>query len=181
MFNEWWSGLGGVTQGFFCAAAFFSVIFIWQFIMALFGMGGDHDIVGDHDVQVDGETAVDGVDTAGHDAVDTVAAFNMFSVRSILAFCMLFSWAGALYLQKQIPMWNAIVYATIWGAGAMVVVSLALYFLKKMTETGNMKLSSALGAEATVYLNIPAGGYGEVRVFVGQSVQNDKARCKDPE
>lgn len=183
MFNEWWSGLGGVTQGFFCAAAFFSVIFLWQFIMAIVGLGGEHDVDAGHDV-ADGEvseTSVDGGATEGHDAVETIVAFNMFSVRSILAFCMLFTWAGALYLQKGMPLWNAIIYAAIWGLGAMFVVSFALYMLRKMAESGNMRMSSALGADATVYLDIPAGGQGEVRVMLGQSLQNAKARCKDAE
>ena len=183
MINEWWSGLGGVTQGFFCAAAFFSVIFLWQFIMAIVGLGGDHEMDAGHDV-ADGEVseaAMDGASTQGHDAVETVVAFNMFSVRSILAFCMLFSWAGALYLQQGMALWNVIIYATIWGVGAMFVVSLALYMLRKMAESGNMRMSSALGADATVYLDIPAGGQGEVRVMVGQALQNVKARCKDGE
>ncbi|MBM4354058.1 MAG: hypothetical protein FJ109_09735 [Deltaproteobacteria bacterium] len=42
-----------------------------------------------------------------------------------------------------------------------------------------MKLSRAVGQEGTVYLNIPAGGTGEVRVLVGGVMNVLKARTAD--
>ena len=39
--GDWWQGLSGLNQAFYAAAAFFSAFFVWQFIAALMGMGGD--------------------------------------------------------------------------------------------------------------------------------------------
>ena len=39
--GEWWNNLDALTRGFYSAAAFFSVFFIWQLIAALTGLAGD--------------------------------------------------------------------------------------------------------------------------------------------
>lgn len=52
---EWWSGLNTLTQVFFAAAVCFGVMFLWQFLAAMLGigghgdaMGGGHDLAGGH-------------------------------------------------------------------------------------------------------------------------------------
>lgn len=179
--GQWWAGLNSMTQSFYIAAAFFSVIFIWQFLMAVIGMGGDSDAEMDTDHDFDTAEDVDGVETDGHDAAESMAAFKILSLRSVLAFCMLFSWAGALYLQAGKTVGMALLYATIWGAIGMILVATTLYLLRKMAHTGTMKLSGAVGKTAMVYLDIPAGGQGEIRVMIGERIENVKARCRDTE
>jgi hypothetical protein len=45
-----------------------------------------------------------------------------------------------------------------------------------MAETGNIRLESCNGQAGTVYLNIPAGGDGEVRVCVSGVMRTVRAR-----
>ncbi len=188
---EWWDSLSPLNQGFYAAAVFFGVFFLWQLVAALLGLGGgdaevgaDHDVGGGHDGV--GETAHDpgaepGVAThdGAQDASATVGAFKLFSVRSIVAFFTLFTWAGALYLQEGSSVSMALLYALLWGLAAALAVSAIFSMLQRLTETGNLRLIKAVGQEGTVYLNIPAGGTGEVRLMVGNVLSVQKARSAD--
>jgi len=167
----WWNGLEPLNRWFFIAAAFFSVFFVFQLLIAIFGLsGGDTDI----------DTHVDmGAHDTPHDAADTVSAFKLISVRSIIAFFTLFTWGAALYMNQKVPLSNALLYASVWGLAAMIAVSAIFHFLNKMTETGNININTAVGSSGTVYLDIPAGGEGEVRVLCSGIMTHLKARTAD--
>jgi len=182
----WWDNLTALNQGFYIAAAFFSVFLVWQLIAALVGLAG-----GDEADAVDAHNAdamdTDAGDVDAHDlehdgaadAADSMSAFRLLSIRSILAFCTLFAWAGALYLQNGKDITWSILFAILWGAVAMVIVALIFHAMRKMTETGNIRLASCVGTSAMVMLDIPAGGTGEARVTVSGTVQRLKARGVD--
>jgi len=176
---EWWQNLSTLARWFYGAAAFFSVFFLWQFISSLIGLGGSEEIDVDADADMDMDMDADAGDleagSAG-DAVETVAAFKMLSIRSILAFFTMFFWAGALYLSHRVEPTRAIGYGIAWGAGGFLAVALVVNLMRRMAETGSAKLASCLGRQGTVYLNIPADGEGEVRVTVGNAVTYVKAR-----
>jgi hypothetical protein len=191
--SEWWSSLTYVNQIFFGAAAFFSVFFVWQLIAAFIGLGGDHGDVsgmgGDvHDVSHDFGGAHDAshmshdvtYDKFEHgaqtDADATQISFQILSVRSIITFFTLFTWGTALYLSDQMPIYAAMGYSILWGLAGMFSVALIFFLVKKMTEVGTMNLSTAIGETGTVYLNIPQGGLGEVRVSVSGNITYVKAR-----
>lgn len=173
---EWWSGLSAVSQWFFVGAVFFSVFFIWQIIAAMIGLGGDaHDDVTTHvDVSTDHGP---GDATAQADAHETVLAFRLLSVRSVLAFFTLFSWAGALYLASGKAVNVAVIYAVLWGLAALTLVSLLLHLLRRLVETGTPRMGTCVGCLGTVYLDIPAEGMGEVRVAVSGVMTHVKARA----
>jgi membrane protein implicated in regulation of membrane protease activity len=169
-FTQWWSELTILNQWFFVAAAFFSVFFLWQLVSAMLGIGGGG---GDVDTHVDMEGPHHAPETA--DAAD--AAFKMISVRSIVAFFTLFTWAGALYLREGATPTSALTRAVLWGVAAMVLVSLLVYGLRRLTQSGNVRLDLCVGTDGTVYLDIPAGGEGEVRVLCGGAMTHLKARA----
>jgi hypothetical protein len=189
---DWWSGLTALNKAFYGVAAFFSVIFVWQFISALIGLaGGDMDADADVHADVDAggadlHTDADmdgGLDAHGleahsaHDAGESLSAFRVLSVRAILAFCTLFSWATALYLNQHETVTVALLYATGWGLAGGVVVTFLVRWLRGLAETGTPRLSTCVGARGTVYMDIPAGGRGEVRVPVGGVLTMVKARA----
>jgi membrane protein implicated in regulation of membrane protease activity len=165
----WWEGLTAVNQWFYGAAVFFGVIFLWQMISTLAGMGGtDHDVdahvepVGEHD--------------GPQDAHDTAAAFKLLSLRSIIAFFTLFTWATAFYIKGQ-DLALALALGVAWGLAAALLISLLLYFFRRMTETGNVRIATCVGADGTVYLDIPENGRGEVRVLCSGILTHLKARA----
>ena len=177
---EWWQNLETVTQWFYGAAAFFSAIFLWQFIMSMIGLSGAEDVDMDADVDVDADFDIDDLEAASaSDAADSVAAFRMLSMRAILAFLTLFFWAAAMHHDAGASLTLAITYGTLWGLGAFAVVALALNLMRKLAETGNPRLRTCVGTRGTVYLDIPADGTGEARVTVSGVVSHVKARSAD--
>lgn len=179
----WWSDLSGTNQAFYLLASFFSVIFLWQFVSSLLGLaGGDADIDVDADVDVDADfdvdVDIDAIDAhfAG-DAVESVAAFHYLSIRAILAFCTLFSWAMAMYQDTGKTVNQALLYAIAWGVAGWFLVSLLVNWMRKLAETGTARLSTAVNTTGTVYLDIPSAGTGEVRVTVSGAVSMVKARA----
>ena len=122
--EAWWEGLTLLNKGFAVAALFFSVLFVWQFLGALLGLHGDSHGDAGH---------------ADHHDSDG-AGFTLISVRSVLAFGTLFSWAGTLYLMSGAGMVLAIIYSFAWGVAAMFIVSYLVF--KLVQPTGNRHCDS---------------------------------------
>lgn len=192
---EWWYNLPPVAQWLYVAAAFFSVFFLWQLIAAIMGLGHDAeaDAADGHvDVHVEADAAdahAGDVDAGAHgaaydhvehlsgeEAAASIAAFKLLSIRSILAFFTLFCWAGALYLTVGVGVGLALVYGICWGLSGMFAVALIFFGMRRLTETGTAHLGTCVGTAGAVYLNIPSGGQGEVRVAVGGVISHVKAR-----
>ena len=176
--QAWWDNLNGLNQGFYTAAIFFSVFFVWQLIAAFIGLGGDDDIGGD---DLDGADA-DGADLdADHsyaegDSAASILAFKLLSVRSIITFFTLFTWGGALYLNGGVAVSVALGFSALWGLTGMVVVALIFSLMRKLTQVGTANMDTCIGTCGAVYLNIPEGGVGEVKVLVGGVFTHVKAR-----
>ncbi len=166
--TAWWNGLSQLNRVLYGIAVLVSVPFLWQLVASLVGLGGDGDLDGG-----------DADDTASGDAEATVFAFKLLSMRAMLTFFTLFFWAAALYLEQGLSVPRTLGTAAVWGVFGMVLVGLLLHLLPKLAHSGTRDLESALGSEATVYVDIPADGIGEVRVLVGGSVGYVKARAAD--
>jgi membrane protein implicated in regulation of membrane protease activity len=197
--ESWWQGLTALNQWFFVSAAFFSVLSLWQTLSALLGVGGhSHEHVehlgheghvGHGGAGVHTHVAVNHAGNGHHAAeahhhashADDRVAFTFVSIRSVIAFGTLFSWAGGLYLMEGTsPVW-AILYSSVWGVVAMFAASYVIYKLLGFQETGNITLTSALGEEGTVYIALPPGGVGQVRVMVSGVISHVKARSNSDE
>jgi len=96
-----------------------------------------------------------------------------------LAFGALFSWAGTLYLAVGTSLILAVLYSLIWGLVALFAVSYALHWIVRQQERGNASIWTALGAPGSVYLTIPQGGAGKVRVMVSGAISFVNARSRD--
>jgi len=182
---QWWSSLTSLNQVFYCVAAFFGVIFVWQLVAVLMGLAGDEGDV-DHDVDVDHPDVMDHDGTyedfehgAQTDAAETVASFRVLTLRSVITFFTLFSWGGALYLNNRLPVGKSMGYAVLWGLGGMFAIAMLLHWMRQMTETGTKDIHSSVGAVGSVYLDIPADKLGEVRVPVSGVISYVKARSPE--
>jgi len=176
---EWWYSLPSISPSlpyFYLGALFFSVIFGWQLIMSLIGIGHDmaDDVTSHVDMGVD-HTQLD--PTANVDAHESLLAFKLLSIRSILAFFTLFFWATALYLNSGNTAAMSLLYGVLWGVAAMVLVALIFHLMQKLTQTGTMQMTSCIGATGTVYLDLPTGGQGEVRVLVSGVMVHVRAKA----
>ena len=174
--TEWWNGLSGTTQFFYAMAAFFSVFFLWQIIGAFMGLSGDDvELGGDAgDVDVGDFDAPDEIDY--QDVVDSSHAFKLLSLRSIITFFTLFSWGSALYTADGMAAPKAMGIASIWGLVGMVAIALIFWSMGKLTESGTKDVATAKGKVGTVYLDIPADGYGEIRTSINGAVEHIKAK-----
>ena len=185
--SEWWGELTKLNQAFYGAAAFFSVFFIWQLVAALMGLDTDEvDADADVDLDADGGVELDHDGTydefeqgAEADAAESTVAFKLLSIRSIITFFTLFTWGTALYLSQGVVTGRAMGLGTIWGLAGAFIIALLIYMMKKLTHTGTKSLRTCVGTTGTVYLEIPEGGVGEVRVTVSGVVSYVKAREKD--
>ncbi len=102
---SWSRGGEGITtlnKVFAVSAAVFTLFFLWQLIMTLWGM----DSLGAHHWgDMSAHSGTDAPDHYGDHGVGG-EAFTLISIRSILAFATLFSWAGTLYLFHRDPCSN---------------------------------------------------------------------------
>lgn len=171
--GEWWNNLTELNKVFYCAAAFFSVFFLWQLVAVLMGLGGEGGEVEDVDVAEDFEPGAEA------EAAEAVASFKLLSIRSIISFFTLFTWGGALYLNWGEPLPTAMGYSVIWGLAGMVGVALIFWGLRKLARAGTSDLRTCVGKRGTVYLDIPEDGLGEVRVTVSGVISYVKARSAD--
>jgi hypothetical protein len=170
---EWWGSLDPLTHTFFLAAFGLSVVFVLQMLAALFGLahhGGDFGAADGH-----GDAVESGA------AVDSNVGFQLVSVRSVIAFLLLFSWAAAFYLMKHWSVTPALLVAVFWGLGAMFAVAGVYYFIRRMTEIGSPRLATCVGLVASVYQDIPAGGVGNIRTLVSGVITLVDARSVGPE
>ncbi len=171
--TTWWHALSTLNQTLYGIAVCISVPFIWQLAASLVGLSHDGDIDG-----MGGDAGADG--DAG-DAVATVLAFKLLSMRALLTFFTLFFWASALYLQQGLTLADVFGTALLWGLAGMALVALLLHLLPKLAHSGTRNLDSAVGTQATVYIDIPVHGTGEVRAVASGSVSYIKARSRNGE
>jgi len=185
--SEWWNTLSPLNQAFYSGAAFFSVLFLWQMISALVGLGGD-EVDSDADLEMDASADIDSDGTyddfeagAEADAGESLGSFKILSVRAIITFFTLFTWGGALYMNDGVPPHKATGLALMWGVAGGLIIAFLLNAMRRLTESGNPQLSTSVGTTGTVYLNIPENGTGEVKVTVSGVVSHVKARAKGAE
>jgi hypothetical protein len=170
MMQEWWIHLAGVTRLFYGMAAFFSVFFLWQILAAFMGLSGDDaDIVGDTDLS----------DLDSNDVVESSQAFKILSLRSIITFFTLFSWGSALYTADGMLPVRAMGIASLWGLAGMLAIAGIFYGMGKLTETGTKDMASCKGQTGTVYLDIPSGGYGEIKTVINGVPEHVKAKNRN--
>jgi len=191
---DFWEALTPLHQAFIAAAIFFSTIFVWQLISAFGSLGEAGADAADSADGIDGADGVDmdldsdmpdlaeadGGDDLLSDATG-LTTFRLLSVRSMIAFCTLFTWGGALYLGQDITPAGAILRALLWGLAGMLVVAAFFWLLPHLSETGTSDLRTALNQTGEVYLNIPEGGAGQVKVLVSGALRFVRARSADGE
>lgn len=129
-----------------------TVVFLLRVVMML---AGDFGFDLHHDA---------GIDT--HHA-DPSEGFKVLSIQSVAAFFMGFGWGGIGALKGTgFPMLTSLAIAFVSGVAMMWILGLALKAIYDLQTSGNILPEEAVGAEGTVYANIPAAGEGQGQVQV---------------
>lgn len=113
------------------------------------------------------------IDGALHlDALDN----DLFSVSSIAAFVGSFGFGGAIGLSLTDSTLIAVVVGVIVGTLA-TFGAIRLTQALRRDDSATFSVESLIGHPATVITDIPAEGYGEVRLSAGGHVRKYSARC----
>ena len=165
-----------MTTLFLICAVVGGVILLVQVGLLLVGFGAEAldldvpDDVGDLDVDVDigadgldGVDAVDDVGEMGH--ADTVSAFRVLSLRTVVAALTFFGLAGLAAQAGGARTITALAVAVAAGAVAMYAVFWIMRGMRKLQAEGTVRIHRALGRPATVYLRIPGekAGTGKIQ------------------
>lgn len=189
---------------FLVCAAVGTTIMLIQFVLTLFGMGGDdmagdvgggdvhvdfHDVAGGgHDFAGDGHGMADGVhdghvgDAHGHDAHHGSSwFFGVLSFRALVAAVAFFGWGGMAALSAEMSPYVSFLLAVTLGFAAMVLVAWLLRLLYGLTADGTAHIDTAVGSAATVYLTIPPRktGAGKVTVNIQNRTMEYRAMTSD--
>jgi len=180
------TGIDRVFAG--CAIVGGALFVVRMALFAIGGMGADADVDADVDfdvdVDVDADFDVDAdVDVeagAGEALEDSSASFRMVSVQSVTAFFMMFGLVG-LTLRKEAD-WEealAIVGAMVAGVASFWFIAKVIALMRRLQSSGNIRLANAIGQEGSIYLTVPAGGVGKVRVIVQGRLRHVSAVARD--
>lgn len=145
---NWFEALSPALQIFWGISIVSSFLFALQLLMTLLGFDSGTDVEID-DIDLDGE-------------------FSLFSLRSIVAFSLFFSWTGLIVLRGGGSLTRAVVLGMIAGSVAMAIVAYLLYKIYQSEESGTVDLYSAVGKDGEVYIPIPSNlnGKGKIHVVV---------------
>lgn len=151
-FSIWWQALTMLQKVYWLIAIPFSVFFVLQTIMSLFG-GDVLSTDGDADLAVESDAGID---------------FQFLSIKNLVAFFTLFGWVGVLTSSSGMAAIWSVLLAIVAGLLMMLLMATLMYFMSKLTESGTLELKKAIGKTGTVYLTIPAkrAGMGKVQISI---------------
>jgi hypothetical protein len=160
-----------VTFFIFCAVAG-GTILVCQLVLTLVGLGGDPADLGGADAGHDGSdfhAGHDGDSPEGHDAHGhhgSTWLFGVISFRTLVAATTFFGLGGMVAESLGQPSLAQVVVALACGAAAMYTVHGILRLFARLAEDNTVRIRRAVGANATVYLTIPANRSGTGKVHV---------------
>ncbi len=168
---DWWTSLTGMEQVFAYVAIPATLLLLLQTLLLLFGLG-DHDSDGDlshhdglfghdapHDAPADLDHDFPAEGIFGQDHPESVfhgdSGLRLFTLRGIVAFFAVLGWTGLTLSRGGIAPGLSLVFASLAGFGALLLVAYAMKWLYKSQNSGNIDLRNALGVSGTVYITIP--------------------------
>lgn len=146
--NTWWNELTPLSQTFSLFAIPATIILVIQTVLLLFGLGLGHDTDTDHEHDFSHE----------HDHGDD--GLRLLTVRGMVAFFSIAGWCGIVFDNAGLSQPLTIILSIFCG---LIALYLTAYILKKalqLQSSGNLKMESAIGKNAQVYVPIPESGKG---------------------
>ncbi len=148
---EFFASLTAMEKFYAACAGFGGALFVVRTIMMMVGHSGEVD------------TDIGQADMHG----DADASFKFLSIQSLTAFFMMFGLVAlALSRQSRVGDLWAIIGGAAAGAATVWVIGRIFVGMKRLQADGTLQVENAIGQEGSVYLNIPPGKSGQVRVAV---------------
>jgi len=173
--TTFFESLNGIEKIFLICAVIGSTLFLIRTLLFFVGGDADSDVDGDFDgdVDIDGDIDFDGdIDASDMGHIDSAASFHIFSLHGITGFFMMFGLVGlAMSRQSNLTPAIAVGGGLVAGVFTMWLVAKIFMGMKKLQSDGTLNIKNAIGADGTVYLNIPGDGTGKVQVVVQESLK----------
>lgn len=164
---DWFSPLPVFEKVYWCIAIFFSLLFLVQNTLSLFG--GDHDhAMGDVDDVMDTD---DGI------------GFQFFTIRNLFGFFTIFGWTGLACISGGLSTPIVLLVSAAAGLPMMLLMAALFYYTSRLAYNGTLKMENALNAVATVYLTVPRSrtGIGKVNLKIQGAFRELDAMTDDGE
>ena len=158
-FSDGWEALSFLQKVYWIVAIPSTLLFLVQFILTLTG-GDGHDV--GHDFAHE------------HDSDFDHGSFHVFSLKSILAFLMVFGWSGlAVVSSGKLSVSFVLLISFFAGLAMMLVTAWLLFLFSKLEQSGNLDVENAVGESGEVYLTIPGQkkGIGKIQIIVQGQLQ----------
>jgi len=150
--SDWLGQMEWMEQMFWIVAIAASGILLIVLILTFFGGDFDGD-AGGVDADIDADAGI---------------GFQFISFKSLVAFFAIFGWTGVACLDSGFSVGTTLAVSIAAGLLMMFAVSALFYALIKMSDSGTLNLTNAVGKLGEVYLTVPAsrGGFGKIQINV---------------
>jgi hypothetical protein len=164
--DEWWGMMSQLEHVYWIIALIASLVFV----ILLAGT-----IIGGTDVDMD---AVD----ADID-MDGGIGFQFLTVKNIVGFFTVFSWAGIASINSGNSNTTTIIISLAAGTGMMLIMTWLFLFMAKQAESGTLKIQNSVGEIGEVYLTIGKNRstLGKIQIKVQGSLRELEAITDDDE
>lgn len=138
-----------------------TALFFIRLVLMFVGM--DASDAGDAGDLLDATDSADVI--SAHDAADA-ADFKIFTLMTFIVTFMVGGWTALLFLSMDMNQWVSLGLGAAIGFAAGVVVSYAIFSMRKLEHDGALRDFEAEGLRGTVYVKIPEAGKGKGQVQV---------------
>ena len=133
--SEFFSELSTLELTFWITALVGSSIFLLLLILSFFGVDSEADV--DTDIET-----------------DVGIGIQFFTFKNVMAFFTLFGWTGIVCLDNGYSIGTSITLAMFAGLAMMLLLSFIFLWISKLSESGTLKISNAIGEVGEVYLSV---------------------------
>ena len=149
--TEWFSELTSFQKVYWIITAISTLVFLFVLIGTF--IGTDADDIGDADAEVDADTGI---------------GFQFFTFKNTVAFFAIFGWSGISCMDAGYSKSTTIIVSVVCGLIMMTLMAILFHYMKKLNDSGTLKMENALNSIGEVYLTVGAGrsSIGKVQVKV---------------
>ena len=174
-----------LTNIFLACALAGGTVLVFQFVMAIIGLGGDGVGMADDlpdDLPDDIGDIGDAGDFADADPHGATALVGIISFRTVVAAIAFFGLAG-MAAQNVEPPIARMGIALGAGAAAMYGVFWLMRFMHGMSQEGTIRIERSVGRRGTVYIPIPGAneGSGKIQLKLQDRLVEYEAVTSNPE